>query len=85
MTDLSAATMQRLKADGEALYELRLARFGNDEDVGIRARQWASSLLGEAMCVLELTMGNDEAERVMQAMLDSRTSYAGPRTKRMRQ
>lgn len=85
MDDVSAETMQRLKADGEALYELRLVRVGNAEDANARAREWASSLLGEAMCVLELTVGNDEAERMMLSMLESRTSYAGPRTKRMRQ
>jgi hypothetical protein len=71
-----------------ALYELRLAQVGaegaeGDEDR--KAKVWASALLSEAMCVLEIRFGVEAAYEMVRAMLSRSEACKGPRTRGVRQ
>jgi hypothetical protein len=83
--DVTASDYQALDRHIKALYELRLTELGPKDDEDFRnARLWASAVLGEAMCVMELAFGKEVAEEMAREMLASRAAYTGPRTRRAR-
>lgn len=85
--ELTADDYAKLTAHGSALYEARLSQAGKQTSEAhdkTFARMWASACVAEAVCVLECTVGLDEAERMITAMMGANAGYRGPRMKHMR-
>jgi hypothetical protein len=87
LDDLRRDDWEALQKYSVALYELRLGQLGphgDDASENALARRWACAVFSEAMCVLELQFGVDEARNIIRAMLERDEHHVGPRTKQMR-